>query len=203
MSCGASAGLAAAFNAPLAGVLFPLEEVHKNFSLDVLLPAMASSITADFLSRNLFGMSPVFDFTGVSMLPLRHYWLVLLLGILLGLFGALYNWCTAKARNLFDKIRVPYIKTALPFLAAGLLGFVYPAALGVGTASSAKRAAAWLSQALASSFAGAALLFLFLASVPARRAGFFCPCWCSAGYRAVCSARRRRLPACRFPWRIL
>jgi hypothetical protein len=132
MSCGASAGLAAAFNAPLAGVLFPLEEVHKNFSLDVLLPAMASSITADFLSRNLFGMSPVFDFTGVSMLPLRHYWLVLLLGILLGLFGALYNWCTAKAQDLFDKIRVPYIKTALPFLAAGLLGFVYPAALGGG-----------------------------------------------------------------------
>lgn len=57
---------------------------------------------------------------------------MLLLGILLGLFGALYNWCTAKAQDLFDKIRVPYIKTALPFLAAGLLGFVYPAALGGG-----------------------------------------------------------------------
>ena len=56
MSCGASAGLAAAFNAPLAGVLFSLEELHKNFSVDVLLSAMSASVTADFISRNIFGL---------------------------------------------------------------------------------------------------------------------------------------------------
>ena len=84
MTCGASAGLAAAFNAPLAGVLFSLEELHKNFSLDVLLPAMASSITADVISRYIFGLKPVFDFSGIAMMPLKNYWLVPVLGLFLG-----------------------------------------------------------------------------------------------------------------------
>ena len=54
MTCGASAGLAAAFNAPLAGIMFALEEVHKNFSAYVLVPVMISSIVADFLSKYIF-----------------------------------------------------------------------------------------------------------------------------------------------------
>lgn len=132
MTCGASAGLAAAFNAPLAGVLFSLEELHKNFSLDVLLPAMASSITADVISRNIFGLKPVFDFSGIAMMPLKNYWLVPVLGLILGLFGVLYNLCVDKAQNLYDKIKIPYIKTAIPFMLAGILGFVWPAVLGGG-----------------------------------------------------------------------
>ena len=132
MTCGASAGLAAAFNAPLAGVLFSLEEVHKNFSLDVLLPAMAASVTADVISRNIFGLGAVFDFSGMAMMPLKHYWLVLVLGLVLGLFGALYNLCVGKAQDLYDKIKIPYVKTAVPFMLAGILGFVWPAVLGGG-----------------------------------------------------------------------
>ena len=132
MTCGASAGLAAAFNAPLAGVLFSLEELHKNFSLDVLLPAMASSITADVISRYIFGLKPVFDFSGIAMMPLKNYWLVPVLGLILGLFGVLYNLCVDKAQNLYDKIKIPYIKTAIPFVLAGILGFVWPAVLGGG-----------------------------------------------------------------------
>ena len=40
LTCGASAGLSAAFHAPLAGVMFSLEEVHKNFSVSVLVSVM-------------------------------------------------------------------------------------------------------------------------------------------------------------------
>ena len=54
VTCGASAGLAAAFNAPMAGVMFSLEEAHKNFSPIVLLSAMAASLAADFASKNFF-----------------------------------------------------------------------------------------------------------------------------------------------------
>jgi len=45
ITSGASAGLAAAFNAPLAGVMFSLEELHRNFSAVVLLPAMTAAMT--------------------------------------------------------------------------------------------------------------------------------------------------------------
>ena len=134
MTCGASAGLAAAFNAPFAGVLFSLEEVHKNFSLDVLLPAMSASITADFLSKNIFGLKPVFDLSVRQMLPIRHYWAVALLGVALGLLGVLYNRCTSLAQDLYAHIRPAYLRTLIPFLLAGVLAFVAPQLLGGGHA---------------------------------------------------------------------
>ena len=59
MTSGASAGLAAAFNAPLAGVIFALEELHRNFSIMVLLPSMAAAMTATVISRALLGKMPV------------------------------------------------------------------------------------------------------------------------------------------------
>lgn len=132
MTCGASAGLSAAFNAPLAGILFALEEVHKSFSIAILLPATASSVTACFLSRLVFGMQPEFPFTAVQAIPLAHYWMVLLLGALTGLLGVLYNFCIEKSQNLYGRVKPLYLKTAIPFVLAGVLGFAYPAVLGGG-----------------------------------------------------------------------
>ncbi len=69
LSSGASAGLSAAFNAPLAGVIFALEEVHKSFSPLVLMSAMMASLAADFVSKHFFGLRPVFSFGVPSVLP--------------------------------------------------------------------------------------------------------------------------------------
>lgn len=132
MTCGASAGLAAAFNAPFAGVLFSLEELHKNFSVDVLLSSMSASITADFISRYVFGLKPVFDFSAAQMMPLSSYWTVLVLGVLLGLAGALYNFCVRKSQDLYGKIKTKYLRLLIPFMIAGILLVVYPAVLGGG-----------------------------------------------------------------------
>ena len=66
LTCGASAGLAAAFHAPLAGVMFSLEEIHKNFSVSVLLSVMTASITADYLCSVILGVDSVFRFDIVA-----------------------------------------------------------------------------------------------------------------------------------------
>lgn len=73
MTSGASAGLSAAFNAPFAGVIFALEEIHKNFSPLVLLAAMFASVTADFVSKEFFGLKPVFYFNNLQIIPLKYY----------------------------------------------------------------------------------------------------------------------------------
>ncbi len=91
ITSGASAGLAAAFNAPLAGVVFSLEELHKNFSPPVLLSAMAASLTADYVSKNFFGIRPIFDFHSLPVLPMKFFPLLILLGIITGLFGMVFN----------------------------------------------------------------------------------------------------------------
>ena len=62
ITCGAGAGLSAAFGAPLAGALFALEELHRNFSAEILLSTMAASVASDFVAANVFGLTPVFGF---------------------------------------------------------------------------------------------------------------------------------------------
>ena len=132
MTCGASAGLAAAFNAPFAGVLFSLEELHKNFSVEVLLSTMAASVTADFISRNVFGLAPVFSFDISMNIPLELYWAVLLLGLILGAAGVFYNFCIRKSQELYGKVRRKEVRLLIPFLCAGFLGFTFPSVLGGG-----------------------------------------------------------------------
>ena len=135
-TCGASAGLAAAFHAPLAGVMFSLEEVHKNFSVSVLLSVMVSSLTADYLSSTVMGLEPVFQFGIIEGLPQEYYWMLILLGAFLGIFGAFYNWFTLKVQELYNKAKClnTTTKIMIPFLLAGVLAFTHPELLGSGHA---------------------------------------------------------------------
>lgn len=134
MTSGASAGLSAAFNAPFAGVIFALEEIHKNFSPLVLLAAMSASVTADFVSKEFFGLKPVFYFKNLQIIPLKYYIYLIGFGIVLGAFGAFYNFIllkTQKAYNSQKWLSVEF-RPIIPFLLAGILGLVLPQVLGGG-----------------------------------------------------------------------
>lgn len=135
MSSGATAGLSAAFNAPLSGVLFSLEEIYKYFSPLVLLATITSAVIADFISKQFFGLDPVFSFADTSSIPLENYWLLLLLGVSLGIFGAFYNWLTMKTQSLYSKLKCSNsIKLIIPFSLAGVLGLLFPVVLCGGHA---------------------------------------------------------------------
>ena len=135
LACGAGAGLAATFHAPVAGILFLLEELRHTFDRTTLLAGTAAAITADFTARLFFGQAPIFSYEA-SALPLPCYWLLIPLGIIMGLAGAGYNAAMLKVQALFKKLRfLPApIRTAIPFLAAGVLGLVLPQVLGGGRA---------------------------------------------------------------------
>lgn len=134
ITSGASAGLAAAFNAPLAGVMFSLEEVHKHFSPLVLLSAMSASLTADFVSKNFFGLNPVFNFRHISSLPLESYGYIVILGIVLGIFGAVYNRTLIKTLKLYSnqKWLTARFRPFVPLIMAGFLALLLPEVLGGG-----------------------------------------------------------------------
>lgn len=135
ITCGASAGLSAAFHAPLAGVMFSLEEIHKNFSVSVLISVMTASITADYISAEFMGFRPVFQFTVSGAIPSEYYGHIIALGIILGLLGAFYNKVTLKSQELFAKIkgnRCEMVRLLIPFLLAGVLGMTMPEILGSG-----------------------------------------------------------------------
>lgn len=134
ITSGASAGLAAAFNAPLASVMFALEEVHKHFSPLILLSAMSASLTADFISKHFFGLKPVFSFHNVTALPLDKYGYIILLGIIVGVFGVIYNYTLLKTQDIYGKQKWLPLKfrPMVPFVAAGVLALFLPQVLGGG-----------------------------------------------------------------------
>ena len=134
MASGASAGLSAAFNAPLAGVVFALEEIFKYFSPVILLSMMSAAVAADFISKEVFGLAPIFDFVIMKSIPLNQYWIIVALGILLGVMGAFYNAFLHKTKSMYQKLTFINQKTKvmIPFLFAGVLGIVFPVVLGGG-----------------------------------------------------------------------
>ena len=136
IASGASAGLAAAFNAPLAGVIFALEEIFKYFSPLILVSTMAAAVVADFISKHFFGISPVFNFEITDLLSLNDYWIVIALGVVLGLFGALYNWMLLSTQGIYKKLDFldRRVKMAIPFFCAGIMGLFFPVVLGGGHA---------------------------------------------------------------------
>lgn len=132
IAAGASAGLAAAFNAPLAGVMFAVEEIYKYLSPIVLLSTIVASVTADFLARIAFGSAPVFSFSAQRSLPMSAYWMVCVLGVVLGGAGALYNTALLKTQKLYKKITSLRFRIMIPFVLAGAVGLLFPVALGGG-----------------------------------------------------------------------
>jgi H+/Cl- antiporter ClcA len=107
LSSGAAAGLAAAFNAPLAGVLFSLEELHRSFSPLMLVCAMGASVAGDLVSSRFFRLGPVFSFPDIAPLPLERYPLILVLGLLCALLGHLFKAGLYRAPGLYAELRVP------------------------------------------------------------------------------------------------
>jgi len=128
---GAAAGLAAAFNAPLSGVIFALEEVHRNFSPAIMLTATAASLIADFVSKYFFGLTPELQFTKVPQLPIHLYAWLIPLGIISGLVGSLMNRSLLGADTLYKKMPSRWAPT-VALLIALPCGIFFPLTLGSG-----------------------------------------------------------------------
>ena len=130
ISCGAGAGLSAAFNAPLAGIMFVLEEIHRTFDKSILCMGIVAAVVADYVSKFFFGQETIFNYQAENM-PLRYYWLLIIMGLLLGILGAFYNWFMLKTQDLFKKIsRIPEpIKLAFVFVVSGVVGLWLPQVL--------------------------------------------------------------------------
>lgn len=133
ISSGAAAGLAAAFNAPIAGLLFVIEEIHHTFSPLIWLTSLTSALTANFVSLNFFGLKPVLYLGNIPQLPLRYYGHLILLGILLGIFGYIYQSTLLALSKLYLLTNLPeHFYGIIPFLLVIPIGFFFPHYLGVG-----------------------------------------------------------------------
>lgn len=123
---GSAVGITAAFNAPLAGVLFVLEEINHGFDKTLVFIALVSAIVSDFISKAIFGQSTVLTFQ-ITNIPLGHYWLLVVLGVLIGLLGYIYNIGMMKSSDFVSNLKIPsWLKFVGVFLVSGAVALTIP-----------------------------------------------------------------------------
>jgi CIC family chloride channel protein len=135
IGAGAGAGLAAAFNAPLAGVVFVMEELQGGFTPVIFVAAFLASVVADVVCRVLTGDTPVFALHGIAAPALSSLPLALVLGGLAGLGGILFNRSLLFSLDQFDRLRrwPPFVVGALAGGVVGVAAWIYPAVSGSGS----------------------------------------------------------------------
>jgi CIC family chloride channel protein len=133
VGCGAAAGIAATFNAPIAGVLYAVEVILGDIGLATFSPLVLSSVTATTISRHYFGDFPAFIIPPYKLVSLWEFLFYPLLGVAAGLIALLFIVTLYKSEDLFESLKIPgYLKPALGGLMVGCLLVVWPQVFGVG-----------------------------------------------------------------------
>lgn len=164
LATGAAAGLSAAFNAPLAGILFIIEEMRSQFHYNLIsIKAVFTGVIMSSIVFRVFnGEAAVIDVGKLSNAPVNTLWLYLLLGMIFGAIGPLFNTLVLRTQDLFQRIHGGHtgkwvLIGGVIGGCCGVLGLVAPALSGGGFAL--------IPIATAGNYTVGALLFIFLIRV--------------------------------------
>jgi CIC family chloride channel protein len=126
IGAGAGAGLATAFSAPLAGLIFVAEELFRAFSTRMVVAAFVACVGAGAVTMLLHDVPPLFQVTPFAAPPLTDLWMFLLVGVAAGLLGVCFNRTLLLSLRGFDGLGAALDRTTslrgLPAPARGALG---------------------------------------------------------------------------------
>ena len=135
VACGAAAGIAATFNAPIAGVLFAIEIIIGNYAIVTLVPLIMSSVLATIVGRWYFGDIPAFEIPHYTLASGWEIGPYILLGLASGVLAVgfvklLYSLEDLADRPFLEKMK--WAKTPLILMIIGAMVLQFPQVYGVG-----------------------------------------------------------------------
>ena len=133
LACGVSAGIGAAFNAPIAGVLFAVEVILTDVSISAFIPIIISGATGALVSKVILSQDVLLSFKNVTEFDYHNTPYYILLGILAGLVSVYHARNFRKVEHFFSKLKMGVYKKAL-FGATilAVLIVVFPSLFGEG-----------------------------------------------------------------------
>lgn len=133
LACGVAAATAAAFNAPIAGVLFAIEVILADVSITAFIPIMISAATGAIISGLLLNENILMHFYQKQSFELNDIWFYVILGLITGWFSVYYSRNFQKITTYFSRLKMsPYRKAIYGASLLALLIFVVPTLFGQG-----------------------------------------------------------------------
>lgn len=130
LACGAAAGIAGAFNSPIAGIVFAIEILLPEFTIPAFIPLLLASATAAVVARLFYNEQLFYLVTeGWKMDALIYY---VLLAVVIGFFSLYFTKVNAFIKSSFYKVKNPYKKVVIGGLMLGVLVFLFPTLYGEG-----------------------------------------------------------------------
>ncbi len=133
VGCGAASGIAAAYNAPIAGAVFASLIVLGNFSMNLFAPLVFSSVIAAMVSRSFFGIEPWYKIPPFPAATLPQLPWFVLLGVLCGVVGAVFLKLLRQGEECFRKLNWPvYLRLTFAGFIVGIIAIGFPGVCGNG-----------------------------------------------------------------------